>query len=143
MLFKGRVGLIVLDYLYMLLSESGLNAYFYAGQLQNTRSIVMPNTYPGYFFSNIRSRPYVLLGFAGFVAGIWLFIPFRSDIMDINMHGTYYIVTGMPFYKFFAAVLLFLWSIYLIADRLLLSYRLTLFHVLSTLVPLIFFYNNP
>lgn len=99
----------------------------------------MPNTYPGYFFGNIRSRPYVLLGFAGFVAGIWSFIPSRSDILDINMHDTYYIVTGLPFYKFFAAVLLFLWSIYLIANRLPLSHRLTLFHVLSTLIPLIFF----
>jgi hypothetical protein len=99
----------------------------------------MTNTYPGYFFGNIRSRPYVLLGFAGFVTGIWSFIPSMSDIIDINTHDTFYLFAGLPFYKFFAAVLLFLWSIYLIADRLPLSHRLTLFHVLSTLTPLIFF----
>jgi len=99
----------------------------------------MPNRYVNYFIGNIKTRPYVLLGFAGFLMGIRSFIPSRASSLDINMHDMYFVVANVSLYRFFAIILLFLWSVYMAANRLILSRRLTLFHVLFTLTPLIFF----
>ena len=89
---------------------------------------------------DIRSKPYTLLGIVGFFVAIISFIPIISDsALDINLHDTYFVITDFSLYRFYAVILLFLWSVYLIANRLIFSRKLTWLHIIATLLPIVFF----
>jgi len=89
---------------------------------------------------DLRSKPYTLLGIVGFFVAIISFIPIKSDsALDINLHDTYFVITDFSLYRVYAVILLFLWSVYLVANRLIFSRKLTWLHVIATLLPILFF----
>ena len=88
---------------------------------------------------NLKSHPYTLLGVAGFLIGLISFLPIDTDAFDINLHDTYFVIASVSLYRIFAIVLLFCWSVYIVANRLQLSRVLIWFHVVTTLVALISF----
>jgi len=88
---------------------------------------------------NLKSNPYTLLGIAGLIMAFISFFPIQDESLDINFHDTYFVIAYVWVYWFFAALLLFLWSVYAVADRLMFSRELSLVHVFTTLLPIIFF----
>ncbi|MEO6633320.1 MAG: hypothetical protein ABIN13_16400, partial [Mucilaginibacter sp.] len=85
---------------------------------------------------NLKNKPYTLLGIAGFLMGAISFLPIDTDAFDINLHDTYIVIASVSLYRVFAIVLLFCWSVYLVASRLKLSRLLIWVHVAITLVAL-------
>lgn len=57
----------------------------------------------------------------------------------MNLHDTYIVFTNVSLYGVFATVLLFLWGLYIVANRFMLSRKLTWFHVIGTLAPILAF----
>jgi heme/copper-type cytochrome/quinol oxidase subunit 1 len=104
----------------------------------------MSNRNRNYFFANLKSKPYALFGIAGFLMAIISFIPIKRDSLDVNLHDTYFVIANVSFFRWFAAILLFLWAIYIATSRLMFSRRLIWFHVIATLLPVIFLmiFNN-
>ena len=92
-----------------------------------------------YFFPNLNSKPYALLGITGFLIAVISFLPVKEDTLDMPLHDTYIVFTNVSFFRIFAVILLFLWSLYLAANRLMLSYRLTQLHVIATLSAILLF----
>jgi cytochrome c oxidase subunit 1 len=88
---------------------------------------------------NLKSNPDALLGIAGFLMGVISFLPINTDAFDINLHDTYIVIASVSLYRVFAVVLLFCWSVYIVANRLQLSHVLIWLHVVTTLVALISF----
>jgi len=86
---------------------------------------------------NLKSHPYTLLGVAGFLMGLISCLAIDTDAFDINLHDTYFVIASVSLYRIFAIVLLFCWSVYVISNRLQLSYVLILVHVVTTLACLI------
>ena len=69
--------------------------------------------------------------------GLISFLPIDTDAFDINLHDTYIVIASVSLYRMFAVVLLFCWSVYLVANSLQLSRVLIWFHVVTTLVAVI------
>lgn len=97
----------------------------------------MPNQLKDYFFFNLKSKPYALLGFTGFILAIISLAPVELEALDIPWHDIYFVIPNMSILGIVATVLLFLWSIYIAANRLMLSIKLTWVHVIATILTVI------
>ena len=63
-----------------------------------------------------------------------------TSAFDVTLHDSYYVLGIAVIYRLFALLLIIFWLIYLFADGILLSKRLTRIHILATLLPTIIFF---
>lgn len=89
---------------------------------------------------NLKARPYNLLGIAGLMTGLMSFLPIHQETLEINLRDTYLVIAAPSICRIFAVVLLFLWSLYLVSDHLMLSRKLSWFHIVGTLLCLVFLF---
>ena len=90
-------------------------------------------------YLNLRQRPYELLGLSGLFLFFLSLVP-SSQGIDINLHDTYFVIGITTFYSVFAAMFLFIWLIYLLVNRIMMSNTLTWIHVITCLLPIILFF---
>ena len=96
--------------------------------------------------ANLKQRPYHLLLLTAFA--ILIVSLFTSDeTVDIYLHDTYFIIALAHFLQAMSVLLLILWTLYLFAQRFLLSKFLMWMHIIFTIASLLFlvailFYSN-
>lgn len=91
------------------------------------------------FIPDLKSKPYTLLGIVAVLMAIVSFAPIGNEALDMQLHDTYIVIANFSFYRLFAAILLFLWAVYIVANRFMFSLKLTRWHVILTLLSIIVF----
>jgi len=92
------------------------------------------------FWSILTKKPYNLLWIAAiltFATGLLA----GNDAFDITRGDSYYVYSYTLIYGSIAILLIAFWIIYLIADRRLLSARLSWLHILATVLAIFMFFN--
>ncbi|MBD1394453.1 hypothetical protein [Mucilaginibacter glaciei] len=94
----------------------------------------MPNTQLR--FINLKTQPFGLFLLMAAVFFIASFISPHKTV-DVNLRDTYFVITIAVICRLLALILLIIWIIYLLSNRVLLSIRLTWAHILLSILPLI------
>ncbi len=92
------------------------------------------------------NRFYNILLVFGFIFILISFGPFKEQSLDIHLHDTYFIIAYRHILLIFASILLIVWGMYKLLNRLLYSVILTRIHVVTTvllfLINTILLFNN-
>lgn len=74
------------------------------------------------------------------------FLPTKNNVTDIHIHDTYFVLANTHIFQAAAAVCFFIWLLYLAANKILYSLKLTWVHLavtLSALAVIAFMINTP
>ncbi len=82
---------------------------------------------------------FLVFGILSLIAGFFV----SDGSIDIHTHDTYYIISNQVIFWTITAILLLLWMIYLLVERILFSKLLTWMHVLLTITAIILLTLNP
>ena len=86
----------------------------------------------------IKSRPYNLLLLAGIVFVLSSLFTFnQNSTVDIYLHDTYYIIGRTYILWLLTFLTLFIWALYIMTNKFLLSKALTWVHVIITILTLL------
>jgi len=86
----------------------------------------------------IKSRPYNLFLLAGIIFVVSsLFTINQNKTVDIHLHDTYYIIGRTHILWLLTFLAFFVWALYILTNRFLLSKALTWAHVIITLLTLL------
>ena len=87
-------------------------------------------------FLRIRQKPFELFGLFALLFLLISFIPFKQKL-DVNLHDSYFVFSIQSIFIICTIYFLFIWSMYLLTNRLLFSVRLTWIHFVITILPAI------
>lgn len=77
--------------------------------------------------------PYRLLVFTSLILAV-ISMLFSGETVDIHLHDTYYIISLAQIFKVLSFLLLFLWVLYKLTTKLLLSRLLSRAHIILTVI---------
>ncbi|WP_462265138.1 hypothetical protein [Mucilaginibacter sp.] len=86
--------------------------------------------------TQLKSKPHHFLAYIGLLLVLLSLLPTKR-VIDVNLHDTYYVIGYRVLLVCVAAVLLFLWLIALLLVPIETSRRLTLLHIVITIISVI------
>lgn len=84
----------------------------------------------------LKQKPYHLLLITGILLLPFSLLDFHSTF-DIHMYDTYFIFPMKGAFLFSGAILLALWIVYLLTNKILFSKKLATWHVISTIIGIV------
>lgn len=88
----------------------------------------------------MKRKPHHLFLVTGLILGLMSFWGSgQSKLFDIRLHDTYFVFAYTQLLGLLAILALFVWSLYLFANKILYSRALTWIHVITTVIPLLVF----
>lgn len=90
-------------------------------------------------FLKLKTKPYELFGLMALLFFIISLFGSNKSI-DLNFHDTYIVISNVSIFRGLAVLLLFIWSVYLLSRRILLSKILIWLHVALTLLAIFIFF---
>ncbi len=96
----------------------------------------------------MKQKPYILLLWTGIMlVATSFFILKQANSIDIHIHDTYFVIAHTHVFWLLAILVLFIWALYLITNRILYSKALTWTHLIITtftilLIAIIFLFGD-
>jgi cytochrome c oxidase subunit 1 len=88
----------------------------------------------------MKQKPYNLLLWTGLVFVLTSFFILRqNNSVDIHLHDTYFVIAHTHIFWLLAILALFVWTLYLLTNKILYSKALTWAHVIITILTLLLF----
>jgi cytochrome c oxidase subunit I len=87
----------------------------------------------------IKQRPHNLLAWTGLFFFLFSFLVRTDSTIDIHFHDTYFVMAQSHLFWLLAALSMFVWLVYLLTNRFLLSKVFTWTHVIITIFTLVLF----
>ncbi|MBS0647577.1 MAG: cbb3-type cytochrome c oxidase subunit I [Verrucomicrobia bacterium] len=88
----------------------------------------------------MKQKPYNLLLWTGLVLVLTsFFILKQSNSVDIHLHDTYFVIAHTHVFWLLAILAFFVWTLYLLTNKILYSKALTWTHVIITILTLLLF----
>jgi cytochrome c oxidase subunit 1 len=88
----------------------------------------------------IKQRPYNLLLLTGLLLVLTSFFKLsQNSTIDLHFHDTYFVIAHTHIFWLLAALALFMWTLYLLTNKILYSKALTWTHVIITILTLFIF----
>ena len=88
----------------------------------------------------IKQKPYHLFLWTGLVLVLTSFFVLKqNNSFDIHIHDTYFVIANTHLFWFLAILALFVWTLYLLTNKILYSKVLTWTHVIITILTLLLF----
>jgi cytochrome c oxidase subunit 1 len=89
---------------------------------------------------HMKQKPYNLLLWTGLILVLTsFFILKQNNSVDIHLHDTYFVIAHTHVFWLLAMLALFVWTLYLLTNRILYSKALTWTHVIVTILTLLLF----
>ena len=88
----------------------------------------------------MKQKPYNLLLLTGLILVLTSFFVLKqNNSVDIHIHDTYFVIARTHVFWFLAILALFVWTLYLLTNKILYSKALTWIHVIITILTLLLF----
>lgn len=86
----------------------------------------------------IKQKPYHLLLLTGLVSVLTsFFVLNQNNLVDIHLHDTYFVIAHTHIFWFLTVLALFVWTLYLLTNKILYSKTLIWTHVIVTILTLL------
>lgn len=88
----------------------------------------------------LKQRPYNLLLLTGLILVLTSFFLFDGNsAVDIHLHDTYFVIAHTHIFWLLAILAFFMWTLYLLTNKILYSKSLTWTHIIVTILTLVLF----
>ena len=87
----------------------------------------------------MKQKPYNLLLLTGLILVLTSFFLKQNNSVDIHLHDTYFVIGHTHVFWFLAITAIFVWTLYLLTNKILYSKALIWTHIIITILTLLLF----